>query len=177
MAHSLLNEYAKKSHSHCFKYLQTSKTHWFLFFPLIILKNTSLSAYFWRGVWRGARGWRSKKAKKCVLTKSMPLYWRKANCRFAAFACRPCLSSLESIFNNTIMRHRLLEIWYHCKISVVKWIFFLHVSTQCSWMRVKLKKGIWRKQGYRHGTHVFVNWLKLDPLIMIFGRFCNNKKK
>ena len=30
---------------------------------------------------------------------------------------------------------------------------------------------------YRHGTQVFVNWLKLDPLFMIFGHFCNNKKE
>ena len=30
---------------------------------------------------------------------------------------------------------------------------------------------------YRHGTHVFVNWLKLDPLFMIFGHFCNNKEE
>ena len=30
---------------------------------------------------------------------------------------------------------------------------------------------------YRHGTHVFVNWLKFDPLFMIFGHFCKNKKE
>ncbi len=32
-------------------------------------------------------------------------------------------------------------------------------------------------RGYRHGTHVFVNWLKLDPLFMMFGHFCNNKEE
>ena len=28
-----------------------------------------------------------------------------------------------------------------------------------------------------HGTHVSVNWLKLDPLIIIFGHFSNYKEE
>ena len=29
---------------------------------------------------------------------------------------------------------------------------------------------------YRQGTQVFVNRLKLDPLFIVFGHFCDNKK-
>ena len=29
---------------------------------------------------------------------------------------------------------------------------------------------------YRHGTLVFVDWLKLDPLFMVFSNLCSNKK-
>ena len=36
---------------------------------------------------------------------------------------------------------------------------------------------VWKDQKVPHGTHVFGNWLKLDPLFMIFGHFCNNKEE
>ena len=53
--------------------------------------------------------------------------------------------------------------------------FMCTVNNMESNKKISKKYGEQQKK-YRHGTQVFVNRLKLDPLFMVFGHFCNNKK-